>query len=118
MQSARTNDPSAGGCSTPDTAPIIVTVPTDIADLVAPYLERRRQDNERIRSDAANGRWSAIAATAHRIKGNAASFGFTQLSDIGARLERAAGAEDAAMIATLVDEMSRYLARVQLQPES
>lgn len=61
-------------------------------DLVDEFLEATSDALERMRESLSRGDFSAIASTAHGVKGTGTSFGFAMMSVLGARLERDARA--------------------------
>jgi HPt (histidine-containing phosphotransfer) domain-containing protein len=71
------------------------------------YLLRRTQDLRNIAEAIKSGNFSRIQTIGHQLKGNAVSFGFDELSEIGRDLEAAAEAKD-------LEDLSRILKRAQL----
>ena len=63
-----------------------------------------------------SGEFTAIATIGHNLKGSGAGYGFRPISEIGARIWRAAKADDAAVVSTGADELEAYLDTVRWQP--
>jgi len=88
----------------------------DLLDLLPGYLARRRQDVALAQAAASTGDFRTIEIIGHRLKGNAAQFGFVKLETVGRELEQAALAKDVPRInnamrdlALEVDELSARL---------
>lgn len=64
--------------------------------LIPGYLAARREDLAMLESALAEGAWLRIAGIGHRLAGSGGSYGFPHISKLGARLERAGEARDAA----------------------
>lgn len=95
-------------------APIVVRMDEALAPIVPTYLDNRRRDLPAMRAALARADFEAIALLAHRMKGTGQGYGFSAISGIGARLEKAAQAQDAPSVADCLDELEDYLARVEV----
>jgi len=93
---------------------ITVEVDADLEDLIPGYLRNKQNEIERMTAALAAGDFSAIALTAHGLKGNGAAYGFVPLSELGAALEKAAGSQDGESIGQLLDGMQAYLQRIEI----
>lgn len=92
----------------------VVQVDADIGDLVPGFLERKRADASSIIEALGRGNLELVARLAHRIKGEGGSYGFEEISEIGAALENASKAgeiEDAKRFAKV---LAAYLETVQV----
>jgi HPt (histidine-containing phosphotransfer) domain-containing protein len=58
--------------------------------------------------------FETVERLGHGMKGAGGNYGFQAISDIGAALEEAAQSADTEAARTWVDELSRYLDRVEL----
>jgi len=74
--------------------PRLPDVHASMADLIPDFLKRRGEDVDSMRAAFAASDYEAIEKIAHKVKGSGGSFGFPQLSQIGADLELAARSED------------------------
>ena len=91
---------------------IVVEVEELFKDLTPQYLENRRNELPKLQAALQNGDFSLIETAGHQMKGNARSYGFSQLTDIGRELELAAQAKDSNEISILLEQIQDYLARV------
>ncbi len=89
-----------------------VEVDPDIADLVPQFLENRNKDLLSLEELLASKNTTAISQLAHKIKGSAAGYGFTELSRIAAEMEVSAKKENLPEIQKLYKEAREYLATV------
>jgi CheY-like chemotaxis protein/HPt (histidine-containing phosphotransfer) domain-containing protein len=95
--------------------PIIVDAPPEVEELVPEYLADRKKEIMLFRTLMLKPDFESIRILAHNLKGNGRSFGFPELTDIGAAMEKSARAASGAEVACHVDELSNYLDRVQLR---
>ncbi|RZA09706.1 MAG: Hpt domain-containing protein [Proteobacteria bacterium] len=58
------------------------------------YLERRRRDIEELSTASEAADTGPFIRVGHQLKGNALTFGYQELADVGARMEEAALAEN------------------------
>jgi len=73
------------------------------------YLDHRRLDVRTIQSALEKSDFTAIRQLGHKMSGTGGSYGFPRISEIGAALETAAGAQNAAAIRAQLDALSAYL---------
>ena len=69
--------------------PIIVFIDEDLKEIVPSFLDNRRKDITLIATHLPNQEWTHIESIAHKLAGNAGSYGFNDLGQIGAKLEQA-----------------------------
>ena len=93
----------------PKLAEVRVRLDESLRELAPGYLENRRHDLPRLATALTGGDWETIRVIGHNVKGTGAGYGFDEISRIGAALEAAAKAHDAAEIGARVDELTRYL---------
>jgi CheY-like chemotaxis protein/HPt (histidine-containing phosphotransfer) domain-containing protein len=79
------------------------------SDRIGPFLERRRRELLTLREALASDDSQEIRGIGHNLKGVGAGFGYPQLGDIGARLEKAASDRDAEAMRAVIDERARFL---------
>jgi len=84
------------------------------------YLERRIKDLEIYNRALLAKDFAVIEQLGHRMKGNGSTFGFPELTALGASLENAAAESNEARVQPLIDEMSELVhhALKTLQHES
>lgn len=80
-------------------------------DLQVQYLQRRRQDLENCIRSLELENFSELEKVGHRLKGNASTFGFNDLSVIASELEEAAHTRDSQTLEKTLDEFSSWLNR-------
>jgi HPt (histidine-containing phosphotransfer) domain-containing protein len=97
-----------------DKGPIHVTVESDLQDLIPNFMQRRRDDAQKLREALATGDFETVRVIGHSMKGTGGGYGFDGISEFGAAIEKAAknAANDVARSA--VDAFEDYLARVQI----
>lgn len=93
----------------------LMTDDPEIASLVPSFLDSRAADVAKMRSLLASGNYARIQALGHRMKGSGRSYGFQDISRIGAELEIAAHNDNEQMVRQLIDELENYLTKVQVQ---
>jgi CheY-like chemotaxis protein/HPt (histidine-containing phosphotransfer) domain-containing protein len=103
---------------TPSNPDVVVLEDPDTAPLVPGFLQNRREDVDAIRTliDAAD--FGRVQALGHKMKGTGKSYGFAEISRIGAAIELAAHQNDAIALERLVNDLSDYLDRVKVQQPS
>ncbi len=93
--------------------------PIEIADpfarrLLSKYLGRRKDDITRLRAALASADFSSIERTGHNLFGSGAAYGLDEISALGARLETAARAAQADSIASVLDDLERFVNSVTI----
>jgi CheY-like chemotaxis protein len=86
-------------------------IPPDVADLAEEYLTNRRADAAALRAAARSGDLAGARRRGHNMKGSGAGYGFPRVSELGARIERAAEAGDVAALERWADVLSDYAER-------
>jgi HPt (histidine-containing phosphotransfer) domain-containing protein len=94
-----------------------IFISEDIIDLVPAYLEARHKDIPALQVAAEKNDFETVALIAHKLKGVAASFGFSDLSTIGVALEMAAESRRPAAVLAQVKLMEAYLDSIEVKPE-
>ena len=105
-------EPLATGLS--DGGRIRIDIPEGLEDLLPEYLAGRRKELPEMRSRLAAGDFQRLRSLAHNMKGSGASYGFGEISRIGAGLEQSAIAGDAQQLGAGLTQLEEYLARVEL----
>jgi two-component system sensor histidine kinase/response regulator len=93
---------------------VVVRPAKPLAPLVPGYLAKRNEDVAALRASAASADFARIAVLGHGMKGSGGSFGFTGITEVGARIEQAAREQDAAAVLRCADELADYLGRVEV----
>ena len=93
---------------------IVVTIDPDLEDLVAGYLENRRKDVASLKTAQGKGDFETSRIPGHSMKGSGGGYGFDRITELGAALEQASKEQNAAALTALTDELSDYLARLEV----
>jgi len=94
--------------------PIVVRANPKLADLIPGFLQNRRQDVAAILEALDQNQFAIVENLGHGMKGAGGSWGFQDITDIGAALERSAENADNEGSRKWVNELSRYLDRVEI----
>ena len=97
---------------------IIITVDSDLEDLIPGFLENRNQDIKSIFDALARDDYAAIAKLGHTMKGVGGGYGFDAITDIGRSIEQAAKEKNPQKIKASLSEFSDYLERIEIVFES
>ena len=93
---------------------ILVRANPQVADLIPGFLQNRRQDVVAMLDALDRGDFATVESLGHGMKGAGGSWGFQDITDIGAALEQAAESADTDASRKWVGELSRYLDRVEI----
>jgi CheY-like chemotaxis protein len=96
---------------------IPVKVRKILADMVPGFLEARRKEVAAIRESLGKSDFDPIRVMGHNMKGTGASYGFSPITEIGRRLEEAAGTRTRDVIEKQIEELADYLERVDVTSE-
>lgn len=96
--------------------PLHVNPDPRLKGLIPTYLGRRWEDVTHITQELARGGFRVIARIGHNLKGTGYGYGFGGIAEIGAAIERAAEAENAAEIRLQILALQDYLTRVRVAP--
>jgi len=94
---------------------IVVRVKRTYADLLPRFLLNRQRDIEQMRGALSGQDFSTIRATAHRLKGAGAGYGFDQISVWVAEIEALCEQRDVPAIALRLDRMQQYLMDAKIE---
>ncbi len=86
-------------------------IPPDLADLAEEYLSNRCGDATALLEAARAKDFAQAKRRGHNMKGSGAGYGFPRVSELGARIERAAEAGDAEAIERWAEALSEYAER-------
>ena len=96
---------------------IKVYVDRDLEDLIPGFLANRNRDILSIMAALERQDYTTIETLGHWMKGAGAGYGFEELSEIGKRLEQAAGAADRTQIQNAIHDLEQYLNHIDIQYE-
>lgn len=86
----------------------------DLQDLVPGYIESRRSELSNIDDKLKGNDFKYLREMAHDWHGTGASYGIPMISKIGEKLGKAVKAEDKVEIQQLVDQLEKYLERIDI----
>ncbi|MBF0568999.1 MAG: Hpt domain-containing protein [Nitrospirae bacterium] len=92
---------------------IIVTVDSELVDLIPGYLINRRGDIEKMNAAIDSGEFEAIRVIGHQLKGSGGGYGFDFISDTGMALERGAKENNYEEIKKHIAALGDYLNRLE-----
>jgi len=95
---------------------IAVRVDPKLADLVPVFLQNRRQDVIALLDALDRRDHATVQSLGHGMKGAGGSWGFQEITDIGAALEQSAAVADTVASRKWVGELSTYLDRIEIAP--
>ena len=93
---------------------IIVRVDPDIEDIVPLFFEKLNEEIDAALQSLEQANYEDIHIWGHNLKGAGSGYGFDPISEIGKSLEQAAETQNSEEIHKLVDELSTYLAQVDV----
>jgi HPt (histidine-containing phosphotransfer) domain-containing protein len=85
-----------------------------VLPLVPGYLSNRAADLPKLDAALAAREFALLRKLGHNMRGSAGAYGLPPLSDIGARMEEAALAQDAAALGAAIAQMREFLQGVKL----
>jgi len=91
-----------------------IKIPANLKDIVPIFLEKRGMEISELEDLFQDKKWDKIQKLAHQLKGNAPSYGFELLGDLGARLEVAAKNGIEKPIRELLDEYRHILDQIDI----
>jgi PAS domain S-box-containing protein len=92
--------------------PIRIDVPPGLEEIVPGYLAARRKELPEMMALLADSGYERLAFLAHDLKGTGGSYGFPELTRMGAVLEHAARQMDAGALNVHLSELKAYLGQV------
>ena len=94
---------------------IRVEIDVDLQDLIPQFVENRKKDIASLEQLIENEDSVAIAQLAHKIKGAAAGYGFSELSELAAQLEKAVKNGDQSVLSDIVKKMRIHFLNIDIQ---
>lgn len=89
------------------------SVPPELRPFLVGFFERRLLEVDTLARHAEQKNYVAIAAIAHKIRGNGAGFGFPALSSVGIDLEVAAKDRDEVNVRKFIEELRGLIVHFQ-----
>lgn len=92
-----------------------VEIDVDLQDLIPQFVENRKKDIASLEQLIQSGDTVAVAQLAHKIKGAAAGYGFAELSELAAQLEKAVKNGEEISLADIVKKMRIHFLNIDIQ---
>ena len=99
----------------PEGEKIIITVDKDLEEIMPMFLTNRNKDIGLLEEAMSSKDFKKIEVIAHKLAGNAGSYGIPDLGDIGSTMESAAGKNEEEAIEGLIQEYKRYLEKLVVE---
>jgi histidine phosphotransfer protein HptB len=96
------------------TEKLVIHADPEIADLIPKFLDNRQKDIVMIESALETNDFETIRLLGHSMKGAGGGYGFDGVTEIGKNLEEAAKEADSNKIRNGVDELAKYLRKVEV----
>lgn len=94
---------------------ILVVIDKDIEEIVPMFLDNRQKDLGQIESFILGSDLAGIEVIAHKLAGNAGSYGFTDMGLIGADMEAACQRGDLEAVKALFEKYKDYLSHLEVE---
>lgn len=94
---------------------IVVKIDKDLEDIIPSFLENRRKDLEKVKDAISQNDFKTIESIAHKLAGNAGSYGLDDLGEIGMKLEVAASKEEFPLVEELFQNYRDYMNKLTIE---
>ncbi len=96
---------------------ITVTIDADLEEIIPTFLQNRQKDIVSIAEALTSNDYATIESIAHKLAGNAGSYGLDDLGEIGSKLEAACQTNDIDKIKSYCQSYGDYLAQLEIKFE-
>lgn len=93
---------------------IVVSIDSDLEELIPGFLANRKKDIETLRQAMTENKPASLQSIGHSLKGVGGGYGFHEISEIGAEIEKRAKSGDISGVGELIERMADYLDRVEI----
>jgi hypothetical protein len=93
---------------------ILVRVDPDLADLIPGFLKNRQKDIQSLTEAVKHEHFEIIRMVGHKMRGDGGGYGFQDITEIGAALEKAANDKNVTEIHQWLTKLSLYLERIEV----
>lgn len=93
---------------------IVIRADPELEDLIPWYLEKRREDIQRMRQAMEEGDYEKVRTLAHNMKGSGSGYGFQDITQIGAAMVEMVRLGDKDGIGRKIAELENYLKLVRV----
>lgn len=91
-----------------------VEIDADLRDLIPQFVENRKKDIETLTQLVEKNDLVAVSQLAHKVKGASAGYGFNQLSELAAQMEKAAKENNPAPLKDLIKQMRVHFLNIEI----
>ncbi|GIW47189.1 MAG: hypothetical protein KatS3mg078_1066 [Deltaproteobacteria bacterium] len=91
-----------------------VYVDSELSEIVPVFFSNRRRDIELISKALESGDFESIKRVGHMMKGSGSGYGFDFITDLGKKIEEAAGNRDGVSIRHYMEELLLFLDTVEV----
>lgn len=96
-------------------------IPEELLDIIPGYLDRRGQDIQELKAALKSEDFVTVKAIGHKLKGNGASYGFENISNLGLELMNASDKQSKQdvfqLTSDLENEVTEIKSKLQLEEE-
>lgn len=78
-------------------------------EMYATYIQRRKEDFESLKTALQNADASLFKKIGHQLKGNASSFGFDELAELGKKMETVDGSNIQTLAPSLLNDFNLWI---------
>lgn len=93
---------------------IIVSIDTDLKELIPWYLQKRESDVRILSEKIVQGDFETIRMLGHSMKGSGGTYGFTHITAIGYELEASARTMNSEGVRRGIEKLSHYLRQIKV----
>lgn len=93
---------------------IVVNVDIDLEDLIPGFLQNRSKEFESLHDALERQDFQSIQSIGHSLKGVGGGYGFDGMSDLGAKIEALAEAQELAELTDIIKQYENYLERIEI----
>ncbi len=94
----------------PKLTSLLIEEDPELRDVVEEFVEGLNQRAEELHAAHEQQDWDLLVTLAHRLKGAGGSYGYPDISSLGAEMERQFKAQQAENFATFVDQLKQLTA--------
>jgi len=91
-----------------------VEIDSDLAQLIAPFLERKRLEVDQMRTAMTSNDRDGVRKLSHRLKGSFQMYGFDKAASLCSSIEQAVTTEESAQILRLVAALNEHMANLEI----
>ena len=94
---------------------IVYKIDSDLKEIIPNFMNGRKKDIGLLETAIKDNNFSEIQSIGHKLKGNAGSYGFDGLGEIGHGIERAAKESKLDDIEKLFEDYKSHLEQIEIE---